>query len=55
VSRDKIGKVHHHQEIDSCIVDLKENKTLEEAINSSRKVHFTPLGWLEIQKKLVLS
>lgn len=51
VSRDKIGKVHNHQEIDSCIVDVKENKTLEEAINSGRKVHFTALGWLEIQKK----
>jgi hypothetical protein len=51
VSRDKIGKVHRHQQIDSCIVDLNENKTLEEAINSGRKVRFTPLGWLEIQKK----
>lgn len=51
MSRDKIGKVHNHQEIDSCIVDVKENKTLEEAINSGRKVHFTALGWLEIQKE----
>lgn len=51
MSRDKIGLVYHHQEIDSCIVDLKENKTLEEAINSGRKVNFKALGWLEIQKK----
>ena len=51
MSQDKIGKVHNHQEIDSCIVDVKENKTLEEAINSGRKVQFTTLGWPEIQKK----
>ena len=52
ISRDKLGNVHYHQEIDSCIVELNVNKTLEEAINSGRKVHFTPLGWIEIQKKV---
>lgn len=50
VSRDKIENVHHHQEIDSCIVDLKENKTLEDAVNSGRKGYLTTLGWAEIQK-----
>ena len=50
VSRDKIGNVHNHQEIDSCIVDLKENKTLADAVNSGRKEHLTTLGWVEIQK-----
>ena len=52
VSRDKLGNVHNHQEIDSCIVDLKEHKTLEEAINSERKAYFTSLGWIEIQKEV---
>lgn len=50
VSRDKIENVHNHQEIDSCIVDLKENKTLEDAVNSGRKVHLTTLGWVELQR-----
>lgn len=29
----------------------KFEKGVSEAINSGRKVHFTTLGWLEIQKK----
>ena len=51
-SRDRVGRVIHHEEIDSCIVDLREHNTIEDAIKGGRKVHFTPLGWREIQKRV---
>lgn len=51
VCSDKIGKIYHFQEIDSCVVDLKKNKTLEEAIESGRKVP-SSLGRIEYQKKI---
>jgi hypothetical protein len=52
VSRDRVGRVIHHEEIDTCIVDLRQDKTIEDAMKSGRKVYFTTLGWREIQKKV---
>jgi len=52
VSRDRVGRVIRHEEIDTCIVDLRKDKTIEDAMKGGRKVYFTSLGWREIQKKV---
>ena len=52
VSRDRIGRVIYHEEIDSCIFDVRKHNTIEDAISEGRKVQFTPLGWREIQKRI---
>lgn len=51
-SRDRVGRVIRHEEIDTCIVDLRVHNTIEDAIKGGRKVYFTPLGWREIQKRV---
>jgi len=52
VSRDRIGRVIYHEQIDSCIFDVRHHKSIEDAINEGRKVQFTNLGWREIQKRV---
>jgi len=52
VSRDRIGRVIYHEKIDSCIFDIKNHSTIEDAMDEGRKVQFTPLGWREIQKRV---